>query len=487
MKRHVRTLLFLFLALVVLHAPAAAQATSAEEKARKIDEMMQTVHARRQFNGSVLVADDGKVIFRKGYGLANMEWNIPNAPDTKFRLGSITKQFTSMLVLRQAERGKIKLDGKLSDYLPYYRKDTGDQVTIHQLLTHTSGIPTYTARPDMEKLGRQSFGVEEFVKQYCSGDLEFTPGSRFAYDNSGYFLLGAILEQVSGKKYEELLREEILTPLGMKDTGYDHWETILPKRAAGYSRRLTGFVTDGFLDMSIPYAAGSLYSTVDDLYKWDQALYTDKLLSAEWKQKMWTPEKENYAYGWIVVKPPAGPNSEIRTVTMHGGGINGFNTLIFRILESHQLIVLLNNTGGAPLGPLQGAILNILNDRPYSLPPQPVADALWPIIRDQGADAAIAKYREWKAGPQGLYNFGEPQLNTLGYALLGAGRTQDAIAIFKLNVEVFLQSANVYDSLGEAYAAAGQKDLAIQNYEKSLQLNPRNTGAADALKKLKGQ
>jgi CubicO group peptidase (beta-lactamase class C family) len=163
-----------------------------------------------------------------------MEWNIPNTPDTKFRLGSITKQFTATIILQLVEQGKIKLDGKLSDYLPDYRKDVGEKVTIHNLLTHTSGIPNYTSQPGFfENVSRNPYKVDEFVKKYASGDLEFAPGSKFLYDNSGYFLLGAIIEHVTGKPYEQVLKENIFDPVGMKNTGYDHHDTIIAKRATG--------------------------------------------------------------------------------------------------------------------------------------------------------------------------------------------------------------------------------------------------------------
>ena len=265
---------------VVAVALAAIQSLAmAQDKAARIDALMAQYHQKGQFNGTILVAEKRNVIIKKGYGMADMEWDIPNAPETKFRLGSITKQFTSMLIMQLVQEGKIKLDGKLSDYLPYYRKDTGDRVTIHNLLTHTSGIPSYTSLPGFFKnVSRDPYGVEEFVKKYCSGDLKFEAGSKFEYDNSGYFLLGAIIEQMTGRPYEKVLQERILDPIGMKDTGYDHHEAVLKKRASGYEKAPSGAIINApYLDMSLPYAAGSLYSTVEDLYKWDQALYTDKL------------------------------------------------------------------------------------------------------------------------------------------------------------------------------------------------------------------
>src|SRR5688572_29977769 len=258
-------------ALVVLATHGVALSQSSSDKARKIDEVLSAANKYHLFNGSVLVSENGKVIHKKGYGQANMEWNIPNAPDTKFRLGSITKQFTSALILQLVDEGKVKLDGKLSDYLPAYRKDIGDKVTVHQLLTHTSGIPSYTGLPGFfANVSRNPYKVEDFVKQYASNDLEFEPGSKFSYNNSGYFLLGAIIEKVTGKSYEQALKENVFEPLGMKNTGYDHFDTLIEKRATGYQKTANGFINAPYLDMSIPYAAGSLYSTVEDLYLWDQ-------------------------------------------------------------------------------------------------------------------------------------------------------------------------------------------------------------------------
>ncbi|MGZ8843446.1 MAG: serine hydrolase domain-containing protein, partial [Pyrinomonadaceae bacterium] len=224
-------------ALALFAVLAFQSSVFAQDKAAKIDQLISLHHKYGQFNGSVMVVDNGKVIYKKAVGLANMEWNIPNAPDTKFRLGSITKQFTATLILQLVEQGKIKLDGKLIDYLPDYRKDTGAKVTVHNLLSHTSGIPSYTSLPGFfANVSRNPFTVDEFIKKYTSGDLEFEPGTKFVYDNSGYFLLGAIIEKVTGKPYEQVLKENIFDPVGMKNSGYDQWKTIIGKRATGYTQ-----------------------------------------------------------------------------------------------------------------------------------------------------------------------------------------------------------------------------------------------------------
>ena len=466
--------------LLAAHAPVLAQ-----DKAAKIDELMKVYNGYRQFNGAVLVAENAKVIFKKGYGMANMEWNIPVDTDTRFRLGSITKQFTSMLILQLVQEGKIKVEGKLTDYLPDYRKDTGDRITIHQLLNHTSGIPSYTGLPNFfQEISRNPYSVSDFVKKFASGDLEFEPGTKWNYNNSGYFLLGALIERVTGKPYEQVLKERIFDPVGMKNTGYDHHETILAKRAAAYEKRPGGFINAPYLDMSLPYAAGSLYSTVEDLYLWDQALYTDTLLSAQLKELMFKPGLSNYAYGWIVRKAPLGPQGEPVTIIEHGGGINGFNTVITRMPESKNLIVLLNNTGGTKLQDMTQRIASILFGKPYKAPMRDIAEALFNTVVEKDVQAAITQYRELKETQADAYDFSEPQLNGLGYQLMQMKRVKDAIEILKLNVEIFPRGFNTYDSLGEAYMVNGDKQLAIQNYKKSLELNPRNTGAVEALKKL---
>ncbi|MGA9588891.1 MAG: serine hydrolase domain-containing protein, partial [Salegentibacter sp.] len=247
-------LLFLFLAI----KPVLAQS-----EVEKIHDLMQTYHDYGVFNGSVLVAENGKVLYKDGFGMANMEWDIPNTPDTKFRLGSVTKQFTAALILQLVEEGKLQLHEPISTYLPSYPKDKAETITIHELLTHSSGIPNYTAFPGfMENDSRDPYSPEDFVKKFADSSLQFKPGEKFSYSNSGYFLLGYIIEKVTDKPYEEVLQERILDPLDMNDTGYDHSATILKKRASGYDKRGTGYRNTPYLDMSIPYAAGSLYSTV---------------------------------------------------------------------------------------------------------------------------------------------------------------------------------------------------------------------------------
>jgi len=474
------------LALILLSVLAFQASVFAQAKARRIDELVSLYHKYDQFNGAALVAENGKVIYKKGFGLANMEWNIPNEPDTKFRLGSITKQFTATLILQLVEQGKLKLDGKVSDYLEGYRKDTGAKISIHNLLSHTSGLPNYTAVPGfIEGVSRNPYTVDEFVRKYASGDLEFEPGTKFNYSNSGYFLLGAIIEKVTGKSYEQVLKENILDPVGMKNTGYDHFDAILSKRATGYARTPRGYKNAPYLDMTIPFAAGSLYSTVEDLFLWDQALNEDRILSAKSKELMFTPNLENYGYGFVIRKASLGPNKLVVPVIQHSGGINGFNTMIVRFVRDKKLIVLLDNAEqGRYLDRLSAGITNILYDQPYESPKLSIAETILKTAVEKDVASAINQYRELKAQKPSEYDFGEMELNTLGYQLLQMKKVAESIEIFKLNVEAYPQAFNTYDSLGEAYMVHGDKELAIANYKKSLELNPQNTGATRALASL---
>jgi CubicO group peptidase (beta-lactamase class C family) len=479
-----RTIFTIFLILTVGLCVSFGQT-----KAEKIDGLMKLYNEFGQFNGTVLVAEHGNIIYKKGFGFADMEWDIPNQPDTKFRLGSITKQFTSMLILQLVQQGKLKLEGKITDYLPDFPKKTGDKITIQHLLTHTSGIPGYTEFPNFYRdMSRDPFTPEMFVKVFADSALLFEPGAKFSYSNSGYFLLGVIIEKVSGKPYEEILQQNILTPLNMNNTGYDHHDTILKKRARGYQKQGGGYVNAPYLDMSIPYSAGSLYSTVEDLYLWDQAIYTDKLLPEKMKDllfKQYIPAFGSwYGYGWVVGNAPIGQSKDSVVVIEHGGGINGFNALISRIPTEKDLVVLLNNTGGTRLGDMSRAIRGILFEKPYDLPKKSIANAVLATILEKGIEAGLAQYRDLKEKYADTYVHSEQEMNIAGYTLLQKGKVKEAIEVFKLNVEAFPTSSNVYDSLGEAYMNDGNKELAIKNYQKSVELDPKNTGGIETLKRL---
>jgi len=270
------------------------------------------------------------------------------------------------------------------------------------------------------------------------------------------------LEKVAGKPYEQLLRERIFEPLGMKQSGYDSTRPILEKRASGYDATLDGYVNTSYLDMGEPYAAGSLYSSVDDLLLWDQALYGERVLSAASKEKMFTPGLSNYGYAFVIHKGAV-------TTIEHGGGINGFNTAITRDIEPRRLYVLLNNTGGAPLVEMVNGLRAILDGKEAKMPKMPAAPALYKTWQTGGIKAVMEQWKQMKDGS--TYDASPGEFTRLAGALLGKGKTGDALALAREAASMAPKSAGVAMFLGNAETAAGNKVEALQAYAKAIELS----------------
>src|SRR5262245_31506768 len=298
---------------------AQGAAPPAAEIRTKVAEYMHAAVTVDGFSGTILVARDGHPIVSEGYGMANVELAVPNRPETVFRLGSITKQFTAMAVMMLQERGKLRVSDPVCQYLTDCPA-TWQPLTIRHLLTHTSGIPNYTNFPEFVRAAVLPTTAAEMFGMLKDKALEFAPGEKFAYSNSGYYVLGMIVERASGKSYAEFLQANIFTPLGMNQSGYDNPARLIKNRAAGYARQAGETVNAAYMDMTIPFAAGALYSTTEDLLRWDQALYADALVSQKSRQEMFTPDKGGYGYGWTIGK------RFDRQAIAHGGGIYGFAT-----------------------------------------------------------------------------------------------------------------------------------------------------------------
>jgi CubicO group peptidase (beta-lactamase class C family) len=274
-----------------------------------------------------------------------MEWNVPNTADTKFRIGSVTKQFTAALVMLLKQEGKLDLHGKLTDYLPWYRKDTGEKITVHHLLTHTAGIPNYTTIAAFVDIDYNSYTLQQVAEKYCSGNLEYEPGAKFKYNNSDYYLLGMVIEAIEKKPYAQVLKEKILNPLGMRETGIDDAYPLLRKRATGYTFGDGAYMNVPSLNPeATTYAAGAMYSTVGDLSLWQNALFSHKLLNKENLDIMLKPGLGNYAYGLYVNRfTPPGAKTKV-TAMGHNGGIRGFSASLIRFAEDDLTVILTDNT-----------------------------------------------------------------------------------------------------------------------------------------------
>jgi len=311
---------------------------------QKADAYLQDQTAKGMFRGSVLVGIDDKIVFEKGYGFADEEWNAKNTPTTKFHIASLTKQFTAASILLLQERHQLDLKNPISKYVPDL-PPAWQKITLHQLMTHTSGIPNYAEMPKVDHiLNRTGASLRDLVDLAATKPLEFTPGTQLHYTNTGYTLLGMVIEKLSGTTYAEFLEKNIFVPLGMKDSGYDVQSMILPNRASGYIREKDGRIVNAdFIDMSIPNAAGSIYSTVEDMYRWNEAIANGKLLSPASTEAMFSvyPETlfqgQHYGYG-VVLAERFG-----KTLYYHGGGVKGFETVLQRYPREHVSIVVLEN------------------------------------------------------------------------------------------------------------------------------------------------
>ena len=301
------------------------------------------------FRGAVLVGINGKIVSEKGYGFANEEWGIPNSTSTEYRIFSMTKQFTGACILLLQERGLLKVQDPVSKYVSDL-PESWQAITLHQLLTHTSGIPNY---PDMtpraKEYNRLGATPREMVEVAATQPLEFKPGTKLNYSNTGYILLGMVIEKVSGQTYADFLKKNIFDPLGMEHSGYDDQSRILKNRAAGYSVRDGQTINADFGDMTVPFAAGGIYSTVEDIFRWNEALTVPgRLLTAHSLGQMFSvyPEttaygEQNYGYG-IVIAHRFG-----RLLYYHAGGWNGFGSVLQQYPGERLCIVVLENTDHA--------------------------------------------------------------------------------------------------------------------------------------------
>jgi CubicO group peptidase (beta-lactamase class C family) len=329
-----------------------------------MEQVIQSFVRQKQFMGAVLVARRDEVLLEKGYGFADVELNVQVSPNMKFRLGSITKQFTAALVLILQERGKLNVNDPIKKYMPD-APAAWDKITIFNLLTHTSGIPNFTGFPDYPLLEPFATTPEQLVARFRNKPLDFQPGEQWSYSNSGYVLLGYLIEKISGKSYSQFVDEEIFKPLGMANSGYDSNSAIILNRASGYVPGSGGLVNAGYINMTVPFSAGGLYSTTEDLLRWEQRLFGGKLLSAASLTEMTTSFKNDYAFGLQV------HTVDGHQVIDHGGGIEGFNTLLAYYPEDRLTVIVLGNVNGtAPeqiardLGTLaEGGIVTLPSER----------------------------------------------------------------------------------------------------------------------------
>ena len=425
------------------------------------------------FSGTVLAAYDGKVIFERSIGLSDREKNLPNQNDTKYNIASLGKLFTSVMIIQLVQEGKIGLDHKVSKYV----KNSSDQASIRQLLKHTSGYGDYLMNPVYFQNASDFKETKDLIDLILKDPLLFEPGERFSYSNSGFVLLGGVIENVTGKTYSENLSSRILDPLGMKDSEYFYAGSGDPKRAIGYIKDLSGKFTDNKQIIAYPSPAGGMYSTAGDLFKFERSLMSDnKLLDDKHKLILFDDFESNSPYTLQELL------SDPRSGNVYAGGAPGINTLLMLFPYKKYTVIVLSNYDQAAEN-IERNISDLILRGELNLPKIPAGEFLYSQIMERGIQYVNDNLE--KILEQNGYELrNDMLLNLIGYQFLQKGMTEESIIIFKKNTELFPDIANCYDSLGEAYLTAGDKVNAAANYKKVLEMQPGNENAKRMLEKL---
>ncbi len=344
--------------MVTLHLTALAQPNEAV-----IDKLISDVYKPGEPGAALLIAEKGKVVYRKAFGMADLELNVPMKPEMVFEIGSMTKQMTAVAVLMLMEEGKLSLQDEITKYIPDYPVQ-GHKITIHHLLTHTSGIKSYTSMQEWQPLWRNDMTPEEMIDLFKNQPMDFAPGEHYLYNNSAYFMLGYVIEKASGMSYGKFLKERIFKPLKMNNSYYGSHEQIIQGRASGYQKK-EDFVNAEYLSLTQPYAAGSVMSNVDDLLTWQMAVRDNKLVKNETIQLAFTDYRLNdgkpihYGYGWGLNDINGSPTIE------HSGGIFGYTTNGIWLPEEDVYVVMLTNRDDIGPGDISTRVAAIAIGKPY--------------------------------------------------------------------------------------------------------------------------
>ncbi len=450
----------------------------------QLSAVMHTFHHYNMFDGAVMVADHGTVVYKEAFGLANREWDIPNSTDTKFMIGSISKPLTATLILILTEKNLINLDSSLSYYVPQFKDKPASKVTIKQLLNHTSGLPNYDIIRDFfPRISRQSFTREEYLEIFQDSALAFEPGTRYMYSSWGYYTLGYIIEKVTGKSYAQAMKDEIFDKINMPNSGSYLHTQIIPKRASGYDYGLGDYVSADFRDQSNTMGTGDIYSTVEDLFEFHMALANNKLLSKELTEAMFTPglRPARYGYGWFNQNFKY-TNSDSIKANYHLGSTEGFISFMIRLPETNSMIVILCNSAPTDFFGIVKALLKVLYHKPVVLK-EPVHKKMETIIANFSAEKAVEEYQTMKKDTAHYY-IDWLQMYYLGEKLLSLKRYDDARIIGENNVIEFPDRDLVALSLANIYLALNRTADATLYYQKTLQINPAREEAKNRLREL---
>ncbi len=455
-----------------------------QTKKSKIAEIMKTYHSYNMFDGAVLVAENGKIVYKGAFGKANREWDINNSVDTKFMIGSISKPITCFLTLLQAQKGLIDINKTIEDYLPEFKNKPAAKVTIKQLMSNTSGMPNYDIIEGFfTKYSRQTYTREEYVKVYMDSALVFEPGTKYFYSSWGFFTLGYILERVTGKSFAQLMKQDIFDKLQMTNTASYHHTQIVPKRAQGYDYAFGGFTSGDFRDQSNTMGAGDLYSTVEDMFKLHIGIQNNTLLNQQLTNEMFTPgmRPARYGYGWFNQNFRYTDKDSV-AANYHLGTMEGFISFFIRIPETNSCAIILCNSKPTDFFGITKNLVNVLYNKPVLLK-QPMQKKIEKLIEEVGASSAIQAYQQLKKDTANYY-VDWISMTFLAEQLFHLKRYDDAKIISENNVLEFPNRDFVHYTMGNIYLALNRKQDAIISYAKVLAINPDYIEAKNKLKEL---
>lgn len=464
----------LFAALLLLQVICCNSQSSKTLDLKKIepqiDELVKAYQDLDIFSGVVLLAENGKPLYHKAFGMADRKNKKPNTLHTKFDIGSMNKTFTETVILQLLEEGKLKLSDRLGQYLPGFPQVAAESISIDHLLKHTSGYGDYFTMDYFESpvSERNIAGLVERIKKM---PLLFPAGEEQEYSNAGYILLGAIIEKVTGKTYHQNVKERIVIPLGLKDTYVDDKYSV-PDRAIGYMKTITGDLEDNQGFVELPNPDGGFQSTTADILTFYREYhYGEKLLKRE--TKMLDP-----LYRWMQDQRTTG------AAIPHAGGFNGANTVNYEILRDNITLIVFANMDEPVAEQLGAGILAIIRGKEPQQPSIPAMQKVYQAYRQHGTDYVEKNFASLITN----FHASDPKdliLNSVGYELLQMNKVADAIEIFELNTKMFPDVGNVWDSLGEAYYTKGDRTKALAAYQKALSLDPHIPSAQKMVKELK--
>ncbi|NQZ07060.1 MAG: serine hydrolase [Algicola sp.] len=472
--------LFSVTAQAKLEAQANSDILAKSDIQDQIDAIVSDYADHEVFSGAVLVAKAGEVIYKKGHGLANREWQMANSPKVKFKIASMTKSFTATLTFLLIEQNKLSLDDTIDKYLPFLTskeaKDKANAITIGHILSHRTGLPRAFVIPGWFKGKFKGATEQEFAEVIGGLDLLFTPGSDERYTNLGYFLLGLIIEQITGQSFEQVLQQQILTPLNLTDTGIASHNTILKNRASGYRiGHNGGYKNPAYMNVKMFGAGAAMYTTVEDLFKWDRALYGD-FLSDKIKASLFG---KGMHYGWYVEKFAPVQDHKPVNVVGSSGETPGFSSFMMRFVDQQHTVIILSNNAinQSEKNRMFADIAAVLYQSPETKRLQkdeslPISFLLTQGLVKGDVNKAITTYQQHPK----RYVLEEAGIKSVAQQQMWSGNSAAAITLFAFNAKHFATSVDAHRQLADIYLKNEHPKLALTSYQKALALQPGNAG-----------